>query len=173
MQTLRSIDKRLEALPPTAQSALLGYLEFLEWKDKHSVGKYSTSSSNNDRDQRQAIGARLLAIRTALRQGIEEAADVAGVSPAAYERYERGIIGRWPTRKVTEYAQTWNVNFDFLLDGTGEMFREGGPPALEPTEIAAPPMRSKPKAPAPTATTKPAETNLLDFSNFRRYRRND
>src|SRR4051794_38154708 len=108
-----TLEQRIDALPPTCKSMILGCLEFLEWKNKLSVGAYSSAGDvDNDRSNRRAIGARLLAVRTTLRQSLQEAAYVAGVNPITYEQYERGIIGRWPTMKVVSYAETWKVNAD-------------------------------------------------------------
>jgi transcriptional regulator with XRE-family HTH domain len=154
---MQTIDQRIEALPPTCKFVIVSHLEYLEWKNRHAVGSYSTQGEKEEKyQQRRALGERLQAVRKALRQSIEEAAAVAGIVPETYERYERGIIGRWPTVKVVSYAETWNVSFAWLFEGTGSMFRESGPPTLSPTEPTEPTPRSKPRAAAP-------ESNVVAF----------
>jgi transcriptional regulator with XRE-family HTH domain len=160
--------RRFDALPPTAQSHVIGFLEFLEWKAKHSVGVYDAGKENR-RDKNRAIGARLLAVRTTLRQSIDEAAQVADVAIYTYEKYERGVIGRWPTVKVISYADTWNVSLDWLLEGTGTMFR-GEPPVLTPTDTpddgARPRIARAPRAPfrAEDAPLGTSERTVIQFA---------
>jgi hypothetical protein len=91
------------------------------------------------------LGVRLRAARETLNQSTESAADAAGLTLKTYERYEQGRIGRWATAKMLGFVETWNISLDWLLEGTGTMFCDGGPPQLEPSRppqpVEAPPRR--------------------------------
>lgn len=142
---MSTLDQRLAALPTHQQVVFRGFLEYLEWKAQ------IPSYGNEQTAQREALGARLLAVREALKQSQEAAARVAGLTLVTYERYEQGHVGRWPTLKVTAYATTWNVNVAWLLEGSGTMFRDDTPPQIEPSPppqpVEAPSRRRGPRGP--------------------------
>lgn len=148
---MSTIDQRLAALPSHQQVVFRGFLEYLEWKAQ--IPSYGQEQAA----QREALGARLRAVREALKQSQATAARVAGLTLKTYEQYEQGDVGRWPTLKVTAYATAWNVNVAWLLGGTGTMFCDDTPPQLEPIAEpiadASPPRRSRPRsAPGPAAS---------------------
>jgi transcriptional regulator with XRE-family HTH domain len=121
-----TINQRIAALPDYHQTAVFAFLEFLEWKARIPTVRRGTEPAD-----RTALGARLCEVRETLKQTEEQAASVAGLTLKTYQAYEQGRIGRWPTRKIIVYAETWNVSLDWLFDGTGTMFRDDKPPRIE------------------------------------------
>jgi transcriptional regulator with XRE-family HTH domain len=121
-----ALGPRVQALSPADQSSLMSFVDFLEWKRAEGNDVRAIARIN----QAVAMGERLRAVRETLGKTEDEAAEVAGVALHTYLQYERRGARRWGTRKMVEYAETWNVSIDWLYEGTGKMFCEGGPPQL-------------------------------------------
>ena len=127
---------RVTALPPHQQTAVYAFLEYLEWKSRLPGTGYG--------EDNRALGERLRAVRLELRQSEDDAAEVAGVALATYQRYEKGTIGRWATQKYLRYAEAWNVSVDWLSDGRGTMFRGNKRPDIAPSTVPAPEAKPSP-----------------------------
>lgn len=167
---MHPLAQRIETLDSSDRAFVLKFIEFLEWK-RHERPLIVTQESLV---RAKAMARRLRAVREALGRTELEAANAAGVALVSYRRYEADGHGprRWPSHKCEDYCDAWNVSLDWLVRGEGTMFREGGPPKLKPAETEPPAQPPRRRSTEP-ASTKKAETNLLDFSNFRRYRQTD
>jgi hypothetical protein len=164
--TATNLGQRIAALPPAAQSVISHFLEYLEWKEKLPVYKGAGAEASDAYDRR-ALGRRLHVVRETLKQTLDEAAYVAGLSLTTYEAYEGGKIGRWATRKMLSYCDTWNVSLDWLLEGAGTMFRDDRRPDIKPMEVA-PKVRGRrgPRGPYKTRSVAEIEHALCEARRY-------
>jgi transcriptional regulator with XRE-family HTH domain len=162
--TTITIDQRVAALPAHIQTSFRAYLEYLEFKA-------ALPSYRSDKEAlREGLGPRLRAVREALQQSEEAAAEIAGVALSTYQRYEKGNIGRWSTAKFTNYADRLNLSIDWLLEGDGSMFRGDRRPDIEPSAEPVPEPKPAPRrcaAHAPASVVRPAASNVIDWKAAR------